>query len=226
MERHFERELTELKQKLVAMGTIVDHQLSGACRALFRASLQLAQTVIAGDKQVDELDNEIDRDCQRIFALTQPVAIDLRLLMSALKMNTQLERIGDIAVNIAERTEPLLAYNRFLTGTRLSEMAQIARIMTKDALDAFVQGNAGIATRVLESDDVVDRLDRQIFARMVSEMESDHSLIAPASHILILSRHIERLADHATNIAEDVIFLLEARLVKHHAEEVEQQRQA
>jgi len=224
MERHFEHELVQLKQKLIAMGTIVDHQLGGACRALFQANPQLAQTVIAGDKQVDELDNQIDKDCQRIFALIQPVAIDLRLLMSALKMNTQLERMGDIAVNIAERTEPLMAYNEFLTSTRLSEMAQIARIMTKDALDAFVQGNAGIATRVLESDDVVDRLDRQIFAQMVSEMEQDHSLIAPASHILILSRHIERLADHATNIAEDVIFLLEARLVKHHAEEVEQQQ--
>jgi phosphate transport system protein len=224
LERHFEYELTQLKQKLIAMGTIVDHQLSGACRALFQSNVQLAQTVIAGDKQVDELDITIDRDCQRIFALSQPVAIDLRLLMSALKMNAQLERIGDIAVNIAERTEPLIEFNNFLLGTRLSEMAQIARIMVKDALDSFVEGNAGIATRVLESDDVVDRLDRQIFQQMVREMESDHTLIVPASHILILSRHIERMADHATNIAEDVIFLLEARLVKHHAEEVEQQR--
>jgi phosphate transport system protein len=219
MERHFERELTELKEKLIAMGTTVDHQLSGACRALFEGNAQLAQTVIAGDKLVDELDNAIDKDCQRIFALTQPVAVDLRLLMSALKMNTQPERIGDIAVNIAERTPPLMDHNRFLTGTRLSDMAQIARIMVKDALDSFVQGNAGIATRVLESDDVVDKLDRQIFTYMVHEMESDPTLIVPASHIMILSRHIERMADHATNIAEDVIFILEARLVKHHAGE-------
>ncbi len=226
MERHFERELEQLRQKLIAMGTIVDHQLSGACRALFQGNIQLAQTVIEGDKQVDALDNDIDKDCQRIFALTQPVAIDLRLLLSALKMNTQLERMGDIAVNIAERTEPLLPHNAFLVSTRLSEMAQIARIMTKDALDSFIQGNAGIATRVLESDDVVDKLDGDIFQQMVRAMESDHERIAPASHILILSRHIERLADHATNIAEDVIFLLESRQVKHHAEEVEQQRQA
>jgi phosphate transport system protein len=222
MERHFERELNDLKQKLIAMGTIVDHQLSGACRALFQANAQLALTVIAGDKQVDELDNEIDRDCQRIFALAQPVAIDLRLLMSALKMNTQLERIGDIAVNIAERTPPLLDYNQFLAGTRLSDMAEIARVMVRDSLDSFVLGNPGIATRVLESDDVVDKLDRQIFQKMVREMESDHTLIVPASHIMILSRHIERMADHATNIAEDVIFLLEARLVKHGAGEVVQ----
>ncbi len=223
MERHFERELDQLKQKLIAMGSMVDHQVAGACRALFRGNIELAGTVIAGDRQVDELDNEIDRDCQRIFALTQPVAIDLRLLMAALKMNTQLERIGDIAVNIAERVEPLRSFNKFLTSTRLSEMAQIARIMTRDALDSFVEGNAGIATRVLESDDVVDRLDGQIFRHMVDTMTMDHTLIVPASHVLILSRHIERLADHATNIAEDVIFLLEARQVKHHAGEVEQQ---
>ena len=223
MERHFERELVQLKQKLIAMGSMVDNQVAGACRALFQGNIQLAETVIAGDKQVDELDNDIDRDCQRIFALTQPVAIDLRLLMAALKMNTQLERIGDIAVNIAERVEPLRNFNTFLTSTRLSEMAQIARIMTRDALDSFVEGNAGIATRVLESDDVVDRLDGQIFRQMVSTMQTDHPLIAPASHVLILSRHIERLADHATNIAEDVIFILEARQVKHHAGEVEQQ---
>ncbi len=222
MERHFERELGQLKQKLIAMGTIVDHQLAEACRALFAADAQLARTVIAGDSHVDELDNEIDRDCQRIFALTQPVAIDLRLLMSALKMNAQLERMGDIAVNIAERTEPLLPHNAFLTSTRLSEMAKIARIMTGDALASFIQGNSAIATRVLESDDVVDRLDRQIFQQMVADMTKDDSLIIPASHILILSRHVERLADHATNIAEDVIFLVEARTVKHHAGEVEE----
>lgn len=221
MERHFESELTELRRKLIGMGAIVDHQISGACQALFQGNTQLAATVIMGDRQVDALDNEIDKDCQRIFALLQPVAIDLRLLMSALKMNTQLERMGDIAVNIAERTEPLVPHLHFLTRTRLSEMAQISRIMMKDALESFAQGNAGIATRVLESDDVVDGLDRKIFQQMVTEMESDHSLIVPASHIMILSRHIERLADHATNIAEDVIFIVEARQVKHHADELQ-----
>jgi phosphate transport system protein len=222
MERHFERELNELKAKLIAMGTTVDEQFSAACRALFEADLPLAERVIEGDKEVDALDNEIERDCQRMFALTQPVAMDLRLLMSALKMNTQLERIGDIAVNIAERVLPLAQYNRFLLQTRLSEMAKISRIMVNDSLESFVRGNADIATRVLESDDVVDKLDRQIFQHMVREMESDHTLIVPASHIMILSRHIERMADHATNIAEDVIFLLEARLVRHHAGEVEE----
>jgi phosphate transport system protein len=222
MERHFERELNDLKAKLIAMGHIVDEQLSTASRALFQADLPLAERVIEGDMEVDALDNEIDKDCQRIFALAQPVAIDLRLLMSALKMNTQLERIGDIAVNIAERVPALAEYTRFLVRTRLSEMAKIARIMVNDSLESFVRGNADIATRVLESDDVVDKLDRQIFQQMVHEMGADHTLIEPASHILILSRHIERMADHATNIAEDVIFILEARLVKHHAGEVEQ----
>lgn len=217
MERHFERELGELKSNLVAMGSLVDQQINEACNALFEGDRKLAERVIKTDAAVNDFDTLIDKQCQRIFALSQPVAIDLRLLMSALKINNEIERIGDIAVNIAERVEPLVLYQKFLHTTRLSEMAQIARIMVKDSLDAFVGNNPGIATRVLESDDVVDSLDRTVFRQMVTAMKADSSMIDPASHIIVLSRHIERLADHSTNIAEDVIFLVDAKIVKHNA---------
>ena len=217
MERHFEHELEDLKANLTRMGSLVDDQLGAACRCLFEGDVVRARQVIARDREVDQFDTLIDNQCQNIFALTQPVAVDLRLLMSALKINGQLERMGDIAVNIAERVEPLVPFREFLLGTRLSEMAQIGRIMVRDSLDSFVRGNPMLATRVLVSDDVVDTLDRGIFHSMVAEMNQHHKRIEAASHIMILSRHIERLADHATNIAEDVIFLVEARFVKHTA---------
>lgn len=201
------------------MGRLVDEQIDLACHALFQADAGLARQVLQKDKSVDELDTLIDHLCQEIFALSQPVAVDLRLLMSALKINNELERIGDIAVNIAERVEPLAGHLDFLKTTRLAEMTQIARIMVNDSIESFIANNPRLAHLVLESDDVVDSLDGVNFKHMVREMQRDHTLVEPASHIIVLSRHIERLADHATNIAEDVIFLVDARIVKHNAHE-------
>jgi phosphate transport system protein len=215
MERHFEKELGNLKDNLIKMGSLVDGQLGAACRALFEGDVAKAEAVIKGDVEVDRFDTLIDKQCQGIFALSQPVAMDLRLLMSALKINSQLERIGDLAVNVAERVRSLAPHREFLIQTRLSEMASISRIMVRDSLDSFIHGDASLAARVLVSDDVVDTLDRGIFLSMMEKMQEDHSVIVPGSHIMMLARHIERLADHATNIAEDVIFLVEARLVKH-----------
>ncbi len=223
MERHFEHELENLKAELIGMGGLVDRQLETACQALYDGDVVAAGEVIARDAEVDGYDTRIDKQCQRIFALTQPVAIDLRLLMAALQINNQLERVGDIAVNIAERVEPIASYRDFLAGTQLPDMAQIARIMVRDSLDSFMRSEPSLARRVLDSDDVVDDLNRQIFGYLVQTMQAEHHLILPSAHLLILSRHIERLADHATNIAEDVIFLVEARLVKHNAKELEQQ---
>ena len=219
MERHFERELEDLKGNLVTMGSLVDGQLGSACRALFEGDTARAREVMDRDREVDSFDTLIDRKCMDILALAQPVAVDLRLLMSSLAINSQLERIGDIAVNIAERVEPLVAHREFLLSTRLSEMANIARIMVRDSLDSFIHGEASLASRVLVSDDVVDRLDGGLFRSLVAEMKVRHDRIEAAAHILILSRHLERLADHATNIAEDVIFIVEAKLVKHNAGE-------
>lgn len=219
MARHFELELDHLRTLLIRMGSLVEEQIDLGVRSILESNASLAQIVIDRDKKVDEFDNEIDKQCMRIFALTQPVAVDLRLLMAALKINNELERIGDIAVNLAERVEPLLPYSEFVKKTSVSLMAAGARGMVKDAIDSFVNNDPKLAKKVLESDDHIDNLDREIFGMMVSSMKESPKQVEPASHVLILSRHIERLADHATNIAEDVIFLVNAKIIKHHADD-------
>lgn len=221
MARHFEMELDQLRTMLIKMGSLVEEQIDLGVRALTEADLAVARIVMERDKKIDEFDNAIDQQCMRIFALTQPVAIDLRLLMAALKINNELERIGDIAVNLAERAEPLQPYQQLVRSTDLKKMAEAAREMVKSAIDAFVNSDPRLARKVLESDDFVDGLDKATFEAMVKEMKKSPDLIEPAAHVMILSRHIERLADHATNIAEDVIFLVNAKIIKHHAEENE-----
>jgi phosphate transport system protein len=215
MERHFEQDLAELRADIVRMGHLVDEQLAGACRALFTGDATLAASVIARDTAVDRYDTLIEERCQKYFALTAPVAADLRLLMSALMINAQLERMGDIAVNIAERVAPLAGHREVLAGTGIEEMTSAALTMVRESLDSFIRGDAVLAKRVVEADAVVDGIDREIMGRVIGLMQQDHGLVVPGVHILLLARHIERLADHATNVAEDVIFLVEARIVKH-----------
>lgn len=215
MERHFEKELEDLKQRLVDMGALIDRQLDDACESLFGGKSDIARIVIERDVEVDTMDSGIDKQCQKILALAQPVAVDLRLLMAALQINSQLERVGDIAVNIAERTEALIGFAPFLTSLRLQEMTLVARRMVHDSLESFMTGSAALAGQVISSDDIVDNLGRETFRSIVQAMRYDNALIEPGAAILILIHHIERMADHATNVAEGVIFLVEAKLVKH-----------
>jgi phosphate transport system protein len=217
MPRHFELELDQLRTMLIRMGSLVEEQIDYAVKALVQGDMGLVRLVIERDKKVDEYDNTIDNQCLKIFALAQPVAIDLRLLMAALKINNELERIGDIAVNLCERVEALSGHPELVKQTALREMAEAAREMMKLAIDSFVNNDPSLATKVLESDDYVDQLDHDTFKLMTSVMKSNPDLIEPAVHIVVLSRHIERLADHATNIAEEVIFLVKAKIIKHHA---------
>lgn len=218
MPRHFEIELDQLRTNIIKMGSLVDEQIELALKSLLESNVELAQLVIDRDKRVDEFDNLIDKQCERIFALTQPVAIDLRLIMSALKINNELERIGDIAVNIAERVEPLRQNSDLIKRVPIAQMADQARLMVTHAIDSFVNNDPSLARNILIQDDTVDELDREIFHQLVSVMKKDANTIEAASHIMILSRHLERLADHATNIAEDVIFLVDAKIIKHHAQ--------
>jgi phosphate transport system protein len=218
MPRHFEIELDRLRTNIIKMGSLVDEQIELALKALLETNVTLAQFVIDRDQRVDEFDNQIDTQCERIFALTQPVAIDLRLIMSALKINNELERIGDIAVNIAERVEPIRERPDLVRLVPLADMATQARLMVKQAIDSFINNDPLLARDILLQDDKVDNLDRDIFHQLVAYMKNDPDSIEPASHIMILSRHLERLADHATNIAEDVIFLVDAKIIKHHAQ--------
>jgi phosphate transport system protein len=215
MTRHFEMEIDQLRTMLIRMGSLVEDQIDCAVKALVSGDMGLIRLVMERDKDVDAYDTTIDEQCMKIFALTQPVAVDLRLLMAALKINNELERIGDIAVNMCERAEPLAVHLELVRKTQIAEMADAARQMMKLAIDSFVNNDPRLATKVLESDDRVDQLDRDTFRLMTKVMKESPELIEPAVHIVILSRHIERLADHATNIAEDVIFLVKAKIIKH-----------
>lgn len=219
MRRHFEEQLDQLRTNIIKMGSLVEEQIDYAIAALEESNTELAQLVIERDKKVDEYDNMIDQQCEIIFAMTQPVAIDLRLLMSALKINNELERIGDIAKNIAERVAPLKDHTELLRRAKIFRMGAFARLMVKHAIDSFVNNDPVLARNVCLHDDAVDELDHEIFLSLIDEMKWKHSNIDPAAHIMILSRHMERLADHATNIAEDVIFLVDAKIIKHHADE-------
>ncbi len=222
MPRHFEIELDQLRTSIIKMGSLVDEQIDLATAALIESNPERARLVIERDRKVDEFDNLIDSHCERIFALTQPVAMDLRLIMAALKINHELERMGDIAVNIAERAIPLQYHIGLLRKSRVIEMSSIAREMVKRAIDSFVNNDPELAREILPKDDLVDNLNRDIFNFLVQEMKMDPEIIEPAAHIIVLSRHLERLADHATNISEDVVYLVDAKIVKHHAEQSEQ----
>ncbi len=222
MPRHFEIELDQLRTSIIKMGSLVDEQIDLATAALIESNPERARLVIERDRKVDEFDNLIDSHCERIFALTQPVAMDLRLIMAALKINHELERMGDIAVNIAERAIPLQYHIGLLRKSRVIEMSSIAREMVKRAIDSFVNNDPELAREILPKDDLVDNLNRDIFNFLVQEMKTDPEIIEPAAHIIVLSRHLERLADHATNISEDVVYLVDAKIVKHHAEQSEQ----
>ena len=216
MHRHFEDELETLRSQLIRMGSLVDEQIETAIRALKESNMELAKFVLQREERVNELDLTIDGQCQRIFALTQPVAVDLRLLLAAMRMNGDFERIGDIAVNIAERVEALEDHTALLEEVGAIEMIATAREMLTTVLNAFIHNDGDQARSIFEKEDIVDELNRQIFYNLIDSMKSDPVMIEPAAHLMALLRHIERLADHATNIAENVIFVAEAKLMRHH----------
>ena len=216
MRRHFEDELDTLRSLLIRMSSLVDEQIDASIRALSEGNMELARFVMEREERVNDLDLSIEGQCQRIFALTQPVAVDLRLLLAAMRMNADLERIGDIAVNIAERVEPLREHQDLLKRVRATEMIALARLMLSNVIDAFIHSDSQLANAVFEKEEAVDEIGREIFYNLISEMKADSSVIEPAAHLMALLRHIERLADHSTNIAENVIFIAEAKLTKHH----------
>ena len=202
MERHFEKELEDLKQRLVDMGGLVDRQLEDACESLFNGRSDLARTVIERDAEVDTMDSAIDKQCQRILALAQPVAVDLRLLMAALQINTQLERIGDIAVNIAERTDALSDLHH------VSPQSAPARNDADCTDHGARQPGEFHDRRVFAcrasnlSDDVVDNLGRDTFETIVGRCAMTTRCVRAGAHAHLI-HHVERMADHATNVAEE-----------------------
>jgi phosphate transport system protein len=215
MHRHFEDELDTLRTLLIRMGSLVDEQIELAAKAILTGNVEVAKLVIERERRVNEFDLMVEGQCQRIFALSQPVAIDLRLIMAAMRMNSDLERIGDIAVNLAERVEPLLDYTELLKRVNAPQMIDTARKMLSDAFDAFINNDPNLARSVFDKDDIVDDIAHDAFYKLIEEMKHDPVLIEPGAHSMALCRHVERLADHATNIAEDVIFIVEAKMLKH-----------
>jgi len=217
MERHqFESELEALKRRLLQMGSLIEAQTQKALVALMERRVELARTVIEGDAAVNSLQIEIDDRCLKMLALQQPMATDLRLITSAMKMSADLERIGDQAVNIAETALRLLETAPLRPVIDVAEMSEMAQKMTRDALDSFVRRDAALAREVLARDDKVDQMKDSVFRVLLTHMMADPGTIERALGLILISRNIERIADHATNIAEEVIFLVEAKDVRHH----------
>jgi phosphate transport system protein len=203
------------------MGGLVEERVHRAVQALMHRNEEEAQRVIATDKEINDLQMDVDNRCLRLLATQTPLAVDLRLITSAMKINADLERIGDQAVNIAESVLVLIPQPPLKPLIDVPRMAAIAEKMIRDALDAFVKKDAEQARDVLRRDDEVDELKDQVFRELLTYMMADPGTIQRALSLILISRNLERIADHATNIAEDVIFITEAKDVRHHAEQQE-----
>jgi len=215
MNRTFEEDLDKLRTRLIRMGSLVEEQVEFALRALREGNLELAKIVIDRDDKVDKLDLKIDKQVQRIFALNQPVATDLRLLLAALKINNELERIGDMATNLASIALISPSAVQLANQIDLHRLAGAAFTMLKSSLDAFINNDPELAAHILPSDSNVDQLYDRLRSDLVEIMKADSLLVADGSLLLVGLYTLERMADHATNIAENVIFLTESKLVRH-----------
>jgi phosphate transport system protein len=216
--RHFEEELDQLRQKLLEMSGFVESAIYRSVHALVDKDEALAQYVIENEARVNQMEIEIDDMAVRLLALEQPVAIDLRLITAAIKINNDLERMGDLAVSIAERALSLMHEPTVNAQIDIPYMAGLVESMVRKALDAFVKRDPELARSVLFSDDAVDNLRNGIYKEMVRFMEENPRSIQPALSLIFVARNLERIADHSTNIAEDVLFLVEGIDVRHHAE--------
>jgi phosphate transport system protein len=221
MERHFQRELEGLKTSLIKMGSVVEENIAFAIRSVLEKSSELARKVIETDKRVDSLEIEIDNTVIDLLALQQPVASDLRFIIAAQKINNDLERIGDHAVNIAEAAEIICSLPPVEMLEEIPMMAGITKIMLKEALDSFILLDPAKAQLVLKTDDQIDDLNRSVVRRIIELVKSNIPTIEYGLELSRVSRNLERVADLATNIAEEVIFHTQARVVKHHADEKE-----
>lgn len=218
-QRHFHEELSQLKQRLLAMSGEAEDAIGRAVDALLERDPARARAVIAGDHAVDSMESSIEEQGLQLLALHQPVAKDLRLLFSAIRIANDLERVGDHAVNIAQSAERLQAYAHIVPEPEIVEMARLARRMLSDTLDAFVREDAPLARDVCRRDDVVDSLNESVHRILLTHMMEDPRLIGAGIELLLVSRNLERVADLATNVAEDVVFLVEGKTIKHHAED-------
>jgi phosphate transport system protein len=211
----FDRELIDLKENLLLLGKLVEKAINRAITSLGERNYELAAAVIAGDDAVDNQELKIDELCLKILALRQPAARDLRFITTAIKVNYDLERIGDMAVNICERVQELNAEPQLKPYVDLPRMADIVQQMLKQSLNAFVNANPELAWQVIKQDEQVDQLHGQIFRELLDYMTRDFSTVTRSTRLLFISKYLERIADHAVNIAEMVIFMAQGKIVRH-----------
>jgi phosphate transport system protein len=215
MKKHYREELGNLKERVLRMGGLVEQMTHRAIQALVERKPEMLAEVRAMEAQVNQLHLEIDETCLEIIALRQPTAADLRFITAAMKINTDMERIGDQAINISERAEFLLTVPPVKPLIDIPRMADIAKEMLRDALDAFVNGNDELAYATIGKDDMVDQLKDQVFRELLTYMMADQGTIKRSLDLILVSRHVERIADHATNICEDVIFMVKGKDIRH-----------
>jgi len=219
MQRHFDEKLEQLKERLLIMGGLVEKAVHLSVESLKLRNESLATEVIAQiEPQVNQLQLELDDRALHLLALQQPMAIDLRLITSTMKINSDLERMGDLAVNIAERALSILSHPILKVLVDIPRMAEITEGMVKDSLDAFVRRDSDLARQVVLRDDEVDQFRDKVFGELIAAMIKVPRCIQEALDLILVSRNLERIADHATNIAEDVIYMVLGRDIRHHAE--------
>ena len=217
MTKHIERQITQLKEKILRVGTLVEEAISKSITALINRDVGLAQRVMANDEDIDRMEVEVEEECLKILALYQPVAADLRLVVAVLKINNDLERMGDLAKNIAKRVSQLAAGRPYELPPEIRVMAMKAQDMVKQCLDAVVNGDPALARQVREEDDAVDAARQRIQRRVMQGIKDNPDEVESLLRINSVSKHIERIADMATNIAEDVVYMVEGEIVRHRA---------
>jgi phosphate transport system protein len=216
MTKHLERDLDNLQRDILVLAASVEEAIYKAIRSLQDPrSIELAKQVIDGDTAIDAEENHVEEECLKILALHQPVAVDLRRIAAAMKINTDLERMGDLAEDIAERALYLAHLPAIPVPDKLQRMTDLTTTMVHQSLDAFVNLDARQARLVCRLDDEVDRLNKEIIEELIRIMQSSSELVEPGLSLFSATRHLERIADHATNIAEDVVYLVEGEIIRH-----------
>jgi phosphate transport system protein len=215
VESHFHRQIEGVKEDLLKMGGLVEEAIYGATQALTSRDSALARAVIQSDRRVNALENQIEESCVKLLATQQPVAVDLRFITSAMKINTFLERIGDQAVNVAERAHELNEMEPVEVPATIQQMAEIAQEMTRNCLDAFVRRDLSLAYGVCARDDDLDRLNLHLLHEMIEWMMREERVVDRGVELIIAGRHLERIGDEATNISEEVVFLVEGTVIRH-----------
>ncbi len=219
MAEHLRHSIDSLKKKILSVCAIVEENLWKSVKSIKQRNEELARKVIDGDEEIDQMEVDVEEECLKLLALYQPVAVDLRFIVTSLKINNDLERIGDLAVNIAERAVFLAKQPRIDVPFDFDGMAEKVQIMVRLSLDALVNMDCDLADRVRRADDEVDAINRQMYDQVKQSIREHPEWIESLIHMLMVSRHLERVGDHACNIAEDVIYMVKGEIVRHRAED-------